>query len=153
MKYPFTKTRFRLKFPGLAGKMCIANFKQNKLLRYLFLRNKTKDIQTKINNVYLNTRLWLRQVCQAIQSLQISTSLSECKNKEKSKKILLKNIGKINILTPFVTSQISTWFQREQPISMLETSHVIISFLSSLRYPWSYYGQLFGNIKARKLAI
>ena len=29
MKYPFTKTRFRIKFHGLAGKMCIANFQQN----------------------------------------------------------------------------------------------------------------------------
>ena len=30
--YPFTKlSRFRHKFPGLAGKICIANFKQNKL--------------------------------------------------------------------------------------------------------------------------
>ena len=28
MKHPFTKTRFRLKFPG---KICVANFKQSKL--------------------------------------------------------------------------------------------------------------------------
>ena len=31
MKYLFTKTWFRLKFPGLTYKICIANFKQNKL--------------------------------------------------------------------------------------------------------------------------
>ena len=31
MKYPFTKPRFRLKFPDLAGKICIANFKRKKL--------------------------------------------------------------------------------------------------------------------------
>ena len=40
--------------------------------------------------------------------LQISTLLSECENKEKSKKIQLENIGNINILAPFVTTQIST---------------------------------------------
>ena len=31
MKYLFTETWFRLKFPGLTYKICIANFKQNKL--------------------------------------------------------------------------------------------------------------------------
>ena len=31
MKYQFTKPRYKLKFPGLAGKVCIANFKQNEL--------------------------------------------------------------------------------------------------------------------------
>ena len=152
MKYPFTKTCFRLKFPGLAGKMCIANFKRNKLpfCDACFFATKRKTSKRRSTTFTSNTRLWLRQVCQA---KKISTSLSECENKEKSKKIPLKNIGKINILKPFVTSQISTWFQRGQPINMLETSHVIISFLSSLCYPWSYYGQRFGNIKARKLAI
>ena len=50
MTYPFTKPHFRLKCPGLADKICIVNFKQNKLL---FCRKKTKNIQTKINNIYL----------------------------------------------------------------------------------------------------
>ena len=31
LKYRLIKTRFRLTFLGLAGKICIANFKQNKL--------------------------------------------------------------------------------------------------------------------------
>ena len=45
---PFTsKTRFRwLKFPSLAGKFQV---KQTDFVRRLFLRNKTKKIQTKIN--------------------------------------------------------------------------------------------------------
>ena len=31
IKYPFTKIRFRLTFSSLADKMCITNFKENKL--------------------------------------------------------------------------------------------------------------------------
>ena len=111
--------------------------KQTVFLRRLFLRNKTKNIKTKINNVYLKYSV----VAQAgllgdTIIVNLSTQLSKCENKEKSKKTPLKTLVKQTYSRPFVTSQISTRLQREQPRGTgdltnqhARTSHVIISFL------------------------
>ena len=66
MKYPFTKTRFRLKFPGLAGKICIENFKQNKLpfsATAVSSQQNEKHPNEDQQCLPHNTRLWLREVC------------------------------------------------------------------------------------------
>ena len=58
MKYTFTKTPFRLQFPGLAGKICIANFKRNKLhfcgACYLATKRKTfkRGLESRIFIIY-----------------------------------------------------------------------------------------------------
>ena len=93
--------------------MYIANFKWNKLpFATWFFATKRKTSKRRSTTFTSNARFVRRYSdCKYPHSYE----LSECENKEKSKKISLKNIGKINILTPFVTSQISTRFQREQP--------------------------------------
>ena len=82
MKYPFIKTRFRLKFPRLAGKICIANFKRNKLhfcgACYLATKRKTfkRGLESRIFIIHGDTHhLTLRMFVCGVDPLYSLTVL------------------------------------------------------------------------------
>ena len=84
MKCRFTKARFRLKCPGLADNASQISSKTNCLLRRLFLFNKTKNIQTRINTSYIKQSVLAKSGLFGDTIIaNIHIELPECENKEK----------------------------------------------------------------------